>query len=222
MKIIKTRKITRITNHASALLQAESTIPQPTEIPIEEVVQRIVNLNSRIYRFSKESEGWAPIEAAKLLSKSRLDWQISLSLCLKLWVDKPSLENHDGHLILAWANLGSLVEGVMKLFLSVYHQTYLNDENYIAMRTVRGVFQNADELRFDPMRQYFSKAIWDEDWDQWVHHIQLKRNSIHAYIDRDIGTHQEFLKDIRKYLTFLRYINARLPYPDEAYIPCEF
>ena len=222
MKITKIGVTIEITDHASAQLEVQSATPQPTEIPINEVVQRIIKLNSGIIQFWQESGAYAPIEAAKLLSKSRLDWQLSLTYCLKIWLNIPPDESADGHLILAWTNLGSLVEGMMKLFLSVWHKTYLDDENYIAMRTIKGELQDADKLWFEQIRQYFSKVIWDDSWDNWVHHIQLRRNAIHAYRDRDIGTHQEFLEDIQKYLSFLRYINARLPYPDEAYIPREF
>jgi len=71
------------------------------------------------------------------------------------------------------------------------------------------------------MRQFFKKKIWDEDWDKWVEHIQQRRNAIHAYKHRDIGSHDEFLSDIRIYLRFLRYINYRLPYPDNEWMPRE-
>jgi len=51
--------------------------------------------------------------------------------------------------------------------------------------------------------------------------IQQRRNAIHAYKDREIGNHDEFLLDVKTYLKFLRYINERLPYPDDIYIPRE-
>ena len=209
----------KITNHRSAQLQSQSITPKPTEIPIEEVIRRIINLNDGLRKFWAEAEGWAPLEAAQLLEKSRLDWQVSLANCLRIWVNEPSQENSDGHLILGWANLGSLVEGTMKLFLSVWYETYKDDENYIVMR--RGELQAPDSLRLEPMRQYFKKKIWDDTWDKWVQRVQQRRNAIHAYKDRDIGTHSELLDDIRKYLVFLRYINIRLPYPDEMYVPRE-
>ena len=107
----------------------------------------------------------------------------------------------------------------MKLFLSVWYETYKDDEDYVVMR--RGELQDPDRLQLEPMRQYFKKKIWDDTWDKWVQRVQQRRNAIHAYKDRDIGTHSELLDDIRKYLVFLRYINIRLPYPDEMYIPRE-
>jgi len=208
-----------VIDHSSAQLQVQSIVPRPTKISTEEVIQRIVKLNDGLRKFWIKSEGWAPLEAAQLLSKSRLDWQVSLSNCLRIWVEEPSLENRDGRLILGWAKLGSLVEGTMKLFLSVWYETYKGDEDYVVMR--RGELQDPDRLRLDPMRQYFKKKIWDDTWDKWVQRVQQKRNAIHAYKDRDIGTYSDLLAGMRKYLEFLRYINIRLPYPEEMHVPRE-
>lgn len=47
-----------------------------------EIVDKIVKLNEYIQSFWSKAEGWAPIDAANLLSKSRLDWLVSLSYSL--------------------------------------------------------------------------------------------------------------------------------------------
>jgi hypothetical protein len=81
-------------------------------------------------------------------------------------------------------------------------------------------------MQLEQMRQFFRKRIWrkgDEDWDSWILKIQQRRNAVHAFKSRDIGTFDEFFVDVQKYLKFLRYINDRLPYPDdEIYKPREF
>jgi hypothetical protein len=191
------------------------------ELPTDVVVSRITTLNDGLRRFWTEAEGWAPIEAAQLLSKSRLDWQISLSKCLKIWIAGSQSEEKDGRLILAWSNLGSLVEGTMKLFLSVWYTSYKNDVEAIKKK---GDLIDPDSLQLEQIRQFFRNRIWrkeDEDWDSWILKIQQRRNAIHAYKNRDIGTFNEFFIDVRRYLEFLRYINSRLPYPDSMYIPQE-
>ncbi len=188
------------------------------KISIDEVVDRIVTLNNGLRQFWTKANGWAPIEAAQLLSKSRIDWQVSLSACLKIWLVEPLPDNESGRLILAWANLGSLVEGTMKLFLSVWYKDYNNDVEAIKKKEK---LIDPDGLQLEPMRQFFRKRIWGEDWDMWIQHIQQRRNAIHAYKSRDIGTFDEFFADVRRYLKFLRYINSKLPYPDGMYIPRE-
>ncbi|WP_054869947.1 hypothetical protein [Caloranaerobacter sp. TR13] len=187
---------------------------------IEGVVERIINFNKCLNDFWSNAFEWAPLEAAQLLSKSRLDWQVSLSKCLKLWVqnNNEDIENESGRLILAWANLGSLVEGTMKLFLSIFYNDYKDDID--AIRKGDKLI-DPDVLDLERMRHFFKKRIWEENykWDEWVLHVQHRRNAIHAYRNREIGTFEEYYKDLRNYLLFLRYHNERFPYPDEVSIP---
>lgn len=189
------------------------------EMSIDEVVDRIVSLNDGLGQFWTEAEGWAPIEAAHLLSKSRLDWQVSLSVCLKIWLSEPLPENENGRLILAWTNLGSLVEGTMKLFLSIFYKDYKDDVEAIKKK---GKLIDIDGLQLESMRQFFRKKIWGEEWDMWILHIQQRRNAIHAYKNRNIGNFNEFFDDVRRYLEFIRYLNNRLPYPDDVFVLREF
>ena len=187
-----------------------------------EIINNIVTLNEGLRQFWIKADGWAPIEAAQLLSKSRLDWQVSLSRCLKIWIKEPNPDDESGQLILAWALLGSLVEGTMKLFLSVYYTSYKHDIEAIKKK---GDLIDPDSLLLEQMRQYFRKSIWlkeDDDWDSWILKIQQRRNAVHAFKNRDIGTFDEFFNDLRRYRQFLHYINDRLPYPGEIYKPREF
>ncbi|MCJ7568759.1 MAG: hypothetical protein MUO58_14590, partial [Anaerolineales bacterium] len=92
-----------------------------------EVVERIVNLTINMVKFWQSADGWAPIEASELLSRSRLDWQVSLSRYLVLWLEPPETGIESAWQILGYVNLGSLVEGSMKLFLSVWYKDYQND-----------------------------------------------------------------------------------------------
>jgi len=196
-------------------------VSESHKMPIEETVNRIINLNEGLRQFWTNADGWAPIESAQLLSKSRLDWQVSLSRSLKIWLSECSPEDENGRLILAWTNLGSLVEGTLKLFLSVWYHDYKKDVEAIKKK---GELVGPDSLELEPMRQFFKRSIWtkeDEDWDIWIFKIQQRRNAVHAFKSRDIGTFDEFFDDVRRYLIFLRYINSRLPYPDDIYVPRE-
>ena len=181
---------------------------------ISEVVGKIITRNQKIHDSWCDVFGWAPVEAARLLAKSRLDRQVSLSRCLTIWLDKPAEDYVEGCLVLAWVNLGSLVEGTMKFFLSVFLDDYLSDPVQYRNKDV-----SPDELQLESLRQFFLKQdIWMEDkslWDQWVQHIQQRRNAIHTYKDREIGTFDEFWEDLRQYLEFLNELEGRVPYPEE-------
>lgn len=201
------------TDHASTIIRLRA-MPQSAILPIESVIERIISLNRGICWFWGQAHGWAPAEAAQLLSKSRLDRQVSLSHCLKLWLLSPPDGGASGQLILGWVNLGSLVEGSLKLFLSVWYEAYKQDVDAIRRQDR---LQDPDGLRLEPLRVFFRKRIWDAEFDGWVQHIQCRRNALHAYQDKDIGSSEELQTYMRRYLDILRYVNFRLPYPDEVY-----
>ena len=167
--------------------------------------------------FWKSAHGWAPIEAAGLLNKSMLEWQASLSSSLRIWLCSSS----DGDLILAWANIGALVEGQLKLFLSVWYNDYSADSD--AIKDQRGRLQDPDGYALEPLRQFFVKRIWTvgSDWNPYVQLIQQRRNAIHAFKARDIGSFDEWKEELRRHLSFVRDINGGLPYPDDIYEPRE-
>jgi hypothetical protein len=168
--------------------------------------------------FWKSAHGWAPIEAAGLLNISMLEWQSSLSSILHRWLSATS--NCD--LILAWANLGALVEGQLKLFLSIYYKDYTADAD--AIRDRHGRLTTPDRSTMEPLRQTFVKRIWTEgrDWNPYVERVQLHRNAIHAFRARDIGTFDDWRDELRTHLSFIRDINGRVPYPDSIYEPREY
>ncbi len=180
---------------------------------IETVVKEIIETNRRISAFWRDAGGWAPIEAAELLSKSRLDWQVELSESLRLWIGTPNALAPNAHLILGWANLGALVEGTMKWFLSVFYSDYQADIHAFVRK---GDLVPPDEQTLEPLRQFFQKRIWtaSDEWSDWVLKIQQRRNAIHAFKSRDLGDHKELNDDIIRYSNFLSELHNCVPYPD--------
>lgn len=190
------------------------------ELKYIETVDKIVELNEYIKNFWSESQGWAPIDAANLLSKSRLDWIASLSHSLYKWGEDPNEKAKNGDLILAWANLGALVEGTMKFFLSVFYEEYKEDDNAIISR---GRQTEPDGAMFEGLRNFFKKSIWSTEEivakDEWLTRVQSKRNAIHAYKDRELEDFDFFREQVKKYLEFLMDLLRRVPYPDDIYGP---
>jgi hypothetical protein len=179
------------------------------------IISEIIKVNEEMRDFWSRAHGWAPKDAAELLAKSRLDRQVSLSHCLRLWLNTPSGndDDYEGMLILAWTNLGILVEGTMKFFLSVHQSDY---SKTLVTRGRNRKPRAIDELEFEELRQFFAKHIWinsQKKWDAWLTKIQKRRNAVHAYQDRDIGTFDEFFKEIKKYLDFVNELEGQVPYP---------
>ncbi len=178
-----------------------------------ETIEAIVKLNQKITSFWGAAAGLAPIEAAHLLSRSRLDWQVELSQMLTRWTSPPERSVEHAYLILAWANLGALVEGTLKWFLSVYYEDYHDDID--ALKDKRGETVSPDGQTLEALRQFFRKRIWSEhdSWDAWVLKIQQRRNAIHAFKDRELGDHAEFLGDLQTYLRLVTELDRSVPYP---------
>lgn len=129
-----------------------------TELALGEAVARIEFRNAQIAKFWSKSDGWAPVAAAAVLGKSRLDWQVSLSASLHLWTSDSPNDLTPAELILAWANLGSLIEGSIKLFLSAYYHVYVVDiENLKKANAFDHKKQkpsSPDGLMLEPLRKY--------------------------------------------------------------------
>ncbi|UCD48862.1 MAG: hypothetical protein JSW27_15155 [Phycisphaerales bacterium] len=178
----------------------------------EELCSRIATLTHSIMDFWNSSGGWAPAEAYELLNRSMLEWQKSLSSSLRRWIRAVS----PGDLILAWANLGALVEGQLKLFLSVRYLDYKSDASPIQRR---GKQLDPDVCAPEELRQFFVKRIWNvgTNWNPYVEMVQQRRNAIHAYQPQDIGTFPEWQDALRLQLSFVRDVGGGLPYPDSHF-----
>ena len=177
------------------------------------MVVDIVRQHEAIREFWSQAHGWAPHDAADLLAKSRLDRLVSLAQCLDLWIKAPKGTEADGRLILAWANLGSLVEGSMKFLLSVY----LLDYQKSALKR-KGKDLSPDELGLEQLRVFFGQHVWTraqkKRWLKWVQQVQQRRNAIHSFQDRDIGAFRVFAAAVRKYERFLDDVHGSVPYPN--------
>jgi hypothetical protein len=183
---------------------------------MQSTVEAIVRINDGLKRFWSQASGWAPIAAAQLLSRSRLDWQVSLSHTLFRWLPPFRPDEAHGSIILGYANVGALVEGSLKLFFSVWYEDYRLDVDAIRKK---GKIVDPDAVTIEPLKILFDKRI-TKKFTSWVQRIQERRNAIHAFRTRPIGSQQDLKEDIRRYLEFLRYVTDRLPYPDdELYRP---
>ncbi len=196
--------------------------PDPVDLTIDEVIKRICSLNEGLRDFWSRAYGWAPRESASLLAQSRLDRAVSFSHCLVLWDHMPMASQIDGMLILGWTNLGALVEGSMKWFLSVYRSDYPESD---AALWRKGKLLEPDVLTFGQLRLIFRRYVWTPEetktWDPWLRIVQENRNGIHAYKDRKIDDYQNLAAGIRTYLLFLRDLSSRVPYPDDVWPPSE-
>lgn len=178
-----------------------------------QLLQDLIFLMGKLEKFWSDARGWAPESAAILLSQSRLDWLVALTCSLENWTSKDEL--HDGDLILAWANLGALTEGAMKLFLSVYVEDFLK---HPPKNDKKGNPILPDQLSFEDLKVLLINKVGGFDqWKVFLNSVQHNRNAIHAFKHKDIGSQINFLDALEDFYQFLKEIHSKLPYPDDHY-----
>lgn len=200
-----------------------------------EVIDRITHLTEGLNSFWGSSDGWAPIKSAELLTKSRLDWQLSLAKCLNFFLTTET-QKEEGALILAWSTLGSLTEGVLKLFLSVWYTDYessIERSDLAGFRNKNNNLIDPDVLVLEKLRVFMDKEVFPIDFRElwkdtdgfdiieWILKIQQRRNAIHAFKDRDIGDFDDFFYELQNFLIFMRRLTGTFPYPYDGMEPQE-
>tara|TARA_Y100001934_G_scaffold209003_1_gene247261 strand:+ start:3102 stop:3665 length:564 start_codon:yes stop_codon:yes gene_type:complete len=173
------------------------------------ITELICNKNKSLYEFWSTAHGWAPESAANLLESSMLKWQFELSETLKIWCEKGH-NITDGELILAWTNLGALLEGSMKFFLCVYLEDYHAEEEKIKNF---GKEILPDEAMLKGLIDFYKKKELFLEFVPLFEAVQTKRNAIHSFKYRDIGSFSDFENSLKDYYSFLCDIDGTIPYP---------
>ena len=161
----------------------------------------------------KDVYGIASNPAASKLDKAMLEWQKELTDTLEIWIGK-GITMTDGELILACANLGAVVESWLKFFYCVYYDDYCKDPI-----THKDKMIEPEKAKFEDLKEFSTGKLWDdasEDYS-WVDSVQHKRNAIHSFRYRNIGTAQDFLDDVDYLYEFVDNIISHLP-PLEDFI----
>lgn len=189
-------------------------------LTFKQTIRSIQEKTSEQARFWGKAKGWAPKEAAALLSSIRLEQYASLALNLDAtMLGRSKSAKHDsGRLIIAWAQLGSLVECTLQLVLGVHLKNYMQDPNKILDRRDPKKLIMPHEITLEGLRVFFDKSVWDKDeklaWNPWILDVQYHRNAIHALKARNMGTWSDLKKAVITYHEFLYDTDGRLPQPD--------
>ena len=203
--------------------------PDLNSMPPLEICRRIANLTHNAISLLQQGHGWAPGPIQKRLDKAGLDYLESLSLSLPHWLNC----DRDGDLILAWANLGTLVECTMQLLLITFDEAY--KKNPHARRDEKDRILDAEKIRFEDLRDFCNKNVWNpapaehahiisfRNWNPYAYLVHSRRNAIHSIKRREIGSFDEWGQMLPVHLSFIREMfqqrmESRYPedtYPDE-------
>lgn len=201
------------------------------------MIDKIIRLTDITISEWKDPWGYAPSSAAEKISASKTDWVSSLTHTLKDWADKANDIDimSIGKIILAYANLGALVEAWMMFLLAVYDCDYSRNKH----KRKNGKTINIKDMSLSDLTEYYAEMVWqtniarieESEYSkeqrkeyiellEWIKKIEQYRNAIHCFKDRKIGTQEELARDINKYYEFLLKIIDRLPESPESYRSC--
>lgn len=158
-----------------------------------------------------ETCGLAPEGVTDKFDAAMLNWMNDLTDSLDIWIAK-SLDMTDGELILAWTNLGALVECWLRFFYCAYYEDYMKSPKL--GKKGKPLEPDDKAMTFDYLIQYSKGIRWDSLQDPlylWVHQIQHYRNAIHAFSYREIGHPNDFILNIGQYSLFVDEVIDRLP-----------
>ena len=157
----------------------------------------------------KCTRGVSPANVANDLDKAMLNWMSSLTDSLGIWISK-GVNMTDGELILARANFGSVVESWLRLYYTIYQDDYnknpFKDKNGNAVRR--------EKLRFVDLQEHSTGILWanKNSWEYlWIDSARNKRNAIHSFEFKNIGTPMDFINDIDKLYDFVDSIIEKFP-----------
>lgn len=170
----------------------------------------LVKLTNNAALIWKQARGIAPDSVADKLDEAMLEWQSELTRTLKIWIDK-GLSMTDGELILARANLGAVVESWLKLFYTVYYEDYMISSPF---KDINGNVIEPENVKFENLKNFSTGKLWHDNTSfdyKWVDSVQSKRNAIHSFQYKDIGTPQDFIDDADHLFDFANNVLSHFP-----------
>ena len=66
------------------------------------------------------------------------------------------------------------------------------------------------------MTRFYRQRIWvdGDEWDRWVTMVRERRNAVHAFNRRELGTWAEFRQAVTRYHELIAELDSRVPYPE--------
>jgi predicted RNase H-like HicB family nuclease len=134
----------------------------------------------------------------------RFDRLVSLSGTLRYWAKWPMTE---GELILAWVNLGALLEGTLKGFLTIYSCDFERDTdkhnsvNAVHKKgTKKDSLKHPGELKPEDLINYFrlQKLLTENELEAALR-IRNNRNAVHALLGNKLDPQDQFVESVEEY-----------------------
>ena len=180
-------------------------------------ISEIEKTHAEIERqFGQGSNMWICNGLLKRDPSARFDRLVSLSGTLRYWAKWPMTE---GELVLAWVNLGVLLEGTLKGFLTIYQHDFVRDvDRHLSVNALHkkgskaGFLKHPGELKPEDLINYFSaQELLTKDEIKAARKIRDNRNVVHVLLDKHLGEQAEFVKSVEEYRSIQLKLYHQLP-----------
>lgn len=175
----------------------------------------IIEVSAKWAAFWPTSHGWAPSIAADLMKQELMDRQLEMARALKNWPKRLLEEDSQGELVLAWTNLGSVIEGALKVYMCVFYSDWLNDAD---VPIKKGKRKTPDGSKIGATFNeiiYFvdDKNLFKEDEIEFIKFVQRQRNLIHPLKMGIVKGRKQFEEAVIHTAALHHDIDLRLPDP---------
>lgn len=156
---------------------------------MREVSKRVLEL------YWRKARGWAADEVVEITETAQLGRMMDLTDTLEIWREKAKGKMTDGERILAYVNLGMLLEGWMMLFLCVWLMDYKRQASGKRLPY---------NLKLSELRHFFEDNVWTTlaegtKWSRWIDKIRIYRNTVHSFMSQALGTTEELRDDLDQF-----------------------
>jgi hypothetical protein len=173
--------------------------------------ESIIAICKRWSEFWPNSGGWGTEEISEMFEQRSMDRLVSMAQSLRHWGDRLEVNATEGELILAWVNLGALVEGALKLFFCVYYNDWNNDPDAPAYKNEKRM---QIDTFFDKLIQFHLEKSEGADRN-FLENIRDQRNLIHPLKVGFVFGVEAFRESLALSANLFLSVEGRLPYPTE-------
>jgi hypothetical protein len=192
--------------------EAMLLIPQYELDTPERACNLIIDICTKWAAFWPTSQGWAPAEAASLMKQEIMDRQLCMAHALKRWHERLLQNEAPGELVMAWTNLGSVIEGALKIYMCVYYEDWLKDAD---APISNGKKLSPDDTFFDRLIRFtLKKGLFHPKDTKLLETVRDQRNLIHPMKTGAVLDRPAFFGAVMQAAALVAQVEHRLPYPN--------
>ncbi|MDD2391665.1 MAG: hypothetical protein PHU94_01845 [Bacilli bacterium] len=209
-------------------------------VDLDKTIDEIIALIEDMCFFWKNSQGWAPKEVSEEFDNLEMDRFSDFTKNLHKFKKE---ELSEGELVLVYTIIGSILEGVMIIFYTMWLESYntdIKDEEYRQISKLdegetydykyrkwerkENNYKKPSELGLELLKVFSVERLFSNNddrsikfWKKYITIIQENRNSIHVMKKRRIDNSETLNEKLELLVELIKLVDSKLIYPDGYY-----